>query len=161
MPASGKSTIGIVLAKTLGMDFVDTDLIIQKREKMLLQELIDRFGVEEFLNKEADAIINSVFENQVVATGGSAVLRSAAMEKLKRNGIIVYIRVPLNILEKRLSNLKNRGVAMNKNQTISEIYNQRAPFYEKYADITVEFDGGSVGRNAAELSQKIKYLYSE
>lgn len=161
MPASGKSTIGIILAKTLGMDFIDTDLIIQNQEKMLLQELIDKFGVEYFLDKEAESIINSTFKNQVVATGGSAVLRNSAMEKLKKDGIIVYIKVPLNVLEKRLSNLKNRGVAMNKNQTIRDVYNQRTPFYEKYADITVEFCDGSIGQNATVLSEKIKSLYSE
>lgn len=161
MPASGKSTIGVVLAKTLGMDFIDTDLIIQKREKMLLQNIIDKYGVDDFLDRECAAIMNYTFKNQVVATGGSAVLRSSAMKKLKKDGIVVYIKASPEILEKRLYNLKNRGVAMDKTQTIKDIYNQRAPYYEKYADITVEFNGGTVGQNASLLSEKIKSLYSK
>ena len=118
MPASGKSTVGVILAKTLGIGFVDTDLVIQQRENALLQDIINEKGLQCFLDKERDAILSLECENCVVATGGSVVFRDEAMQKLKRNSVIVFIDVPLKNVKARLKNIKTRGVAAPKNQTI-------------------------------------------
>ena len=131
MPASGKSTVGVILAKTLGIGFVDTDLVIQQRENALLQDIINEKGLQCFLDKERDAILSLECENCVVATGGSVVFRDEAMQKLKRNSVIVFIDVPLK-------NIKTRGVAAPKNQTIDDIFFERLPLYKKYAEITVD-----------------------
>ena len=138
MPASGKSTVGVILAKTLGIGFVDTDLVIQQRENALLQDIINEKGLQCFLDKERDAILSLECENCVVATGGSVVFRDEAMQKLKRNSVIVFIDVPLENVKARLKNIKTRGVAAPKNQTIDDIFFERLPLYKKYADITVD-----------------------
>ena len=138
MPASGKSTVGVILAKTLGIGFVDTDLVIQQRENALLQDIINEKGLQCFLDKERDAILSLECENCVVATGGSVVFRDEAMQKLKRNSVIVFIDVPLKNVKARLKNIKTRGVAAPKNQTIDDIFFERLPLYKKYADITVD-----------------------
>lgn len=122
MPASGKSTVGVILAKTLGIGFVDTDLVIQQRENALLQDIINEKGLQCFLDKERDAILSLECENCVVATGGSVVFRDEAMQKLKRNSVIVFIDVPLENVKARLKNIKTRGVAAPKNQTIDDIF---------------------------------------
>lgn len=122
MPASGKSTVGVILAKTLGIGFVDTDLVIQQRENALLQDIINEKGLQCFLDKERDAILSLECENCVVATGGSVVFRDEAMQKLKRNSVIVFIDVPLKNVKARLKNIKTRGVAAPKNQTIDDIF---------------------------------------
>ena len=146
MPASGKSTVGVILAKTLGIGFVDTDLVIQQRENALLQDIINEKGLQCFLDKERDAILSLECENCVVATGGSVVFRDEAMQKLKRNSVIVFIRLQideelmneLKNVKARLKNIKTRGVAAPKNQTIDDIFFERLPLYKKYADITVD-----------------------
>lgn len=143
MPASGKSTVGVILAKTLGVGFCDTDLVIQQREKRLLQDIIDSDGIAHFLDAECAAILSLDFDNCVIATGGSAVFRDAAMQKLKRNGIIVFLDVSSETVKTRLSNIKTRGVAASKNKSIDEIYDERLPLYQKYADITVSSDAKS------------------
>lgn len=118
----GQSTVGVILAKTLGIGFVDTDLVIQQRENALLQDIINEKGLQCFLDKERDAILSLECENCVVATGGSVVFRDEAMQKLKRNSVIVFIDVPLKNIKARLKNIKTRGVAAPKNQTIDDIF---------------------------------------
>ncbi|MDR0314419.1 MAG: shikimate kinase [Oscillospiraceae bacterium] len=144
MPASGKSTIGVVLAKTLGMDFTDTDLIIQKREGKLLQQIIDEEGLKKFLKAEQDAILSIEAENTVIATGGSAVLSDKAMRRLKDFGKIIYLYADCKILEKRLYNIETRGIAKEKNESVIEIFDKRKDLYKKYADITIEAGNFSV-----------------
>lgn len=138
MPGAGKSTIGVLLAKSALMDFTDTDLLIQKKYSSALCNIINEKGIDEFLEIENDVICNSEFTNCVVATGGSAVYGKEAMEKLKKSGVVVYLRVDASELEKRINNIHTRGIAMKSGTTISELYDERAPLYEKYADITVE-----------------------
>lgn len=138
MPGAGKSTIGVVLAKILGMDFVDTDLIIQKIEKTTLQNIIDEKGVDEFRNIENRVLSEVQLKNSVIATGGSAVYGKEAMENLQKDSLIVYLKLSGKSLEERLSNLKTRGVAMKKGQTIADLYEERRPLYEKYANITID-----------------------
>ena len=138
MPGAGKSTIGVLLAKSTLMDFTDTDLLIQKKYSSALCDIINEKGINEFLKAENDVICESDFTNCVVATGGSAVYGREAMEKLKNSGVVVYLKVDASELEKRINNIHTRGIAMKDGTTISELYNERAPLYEKYADITVE-----------------------
>ena len=141
MPGAGKSTIGVILAKSLLFDFCDTDLSIQKSTGESLCDTIHKIGIDEFINLEEKIICQQKFLNSVVATGGSAVYGEKAMEKLKENGIIVYLKVSPDELQKRITNIHTRGIAMKEGTTISQLYEERAPLYEKYADITVACDG--------------------
>lgn len=141
MPGAGKSTIGVILAKSLLFDFCDTDLSIQKQTGKSLCETISEIGIEEFIALEEDVICKQDFVKCVVATGGSAVYGEKAMKKLKDNGIIVYLKVGPDELQKRITNIHTRGIAMKEGTTISALYEERAPLYEKYADITVDCDG--------------------
>ena len=143
MPASGKSTIGVLLAKALGVGFLDTDLLIQQQEKSLLQEIIDQKGITYFLDAESKAICSLSMQQSVIATGGSAVLREEAMQKLQQNGTIILIDVPLPILKRRLHNIKTRGVAAEKDKSIEDIYAERMPLYKKYAAFSVVSDAHS------------------
>ena len=156
MPGCGKSTIGVLLAKALQLDFADCDLVIQKTSKMGLQEIIDTKGIDEFLKIEEKVLCDGNFCDTVVATGGSAVYYPAAMEHLKNNAITVYISLPYEEIEKRLSNIKTRGVAMTKGQTLKGIYDERVPLYEKYADITVESVGLGVEQTVEKVAKRIK-----
>ena len=156
MPASGKSTIGVVLAKTLGIGFVDTDLIIQQREKRLLQQIINTDGLEHFLDCERDAILSRKYENTVIATGGSAVFRDEAMQYLKNEGVIVFIDVDLKTLEKRLGNIKTRGIAANADQSVESIYKERIELYKKYADITLKVENENVEHTVEKLIELLK-----
>ena len=137
MPGAGKSTIGVLLAKSMLMDFVDTDLLIQRRYSSALCEIIKKHGISEFLQIENDVICKCEFYNCVIATGGSAVYGDEAMNKLKDSGIAVYLKVEPQELEKRINNIHTRGIAMKDGTTIAELYAEREPLYEKYADITV------------------------
>lgn len=141
MPGAGKSTIGVILAKSLLFDFCDTDLSIQKSTSKSLSQIINEEGINAFIELEEEVICSETFADCVVATGGSAVYGEKAMEKLKENGIIVYLKVSPEELQSRIKNIHTRGIAMKEGTTIKELYEERAPLYEKYADITVECDG--------------------
>ena len=141
MPGAGKSTIGVILAKSLLFDFCDTDLSIQKETGESLCDTISKIGIDDFIKLEERVIYQQEFSDSVVATGGSAVYGEKAMRKLKENGTIVYLKVSSEELQKRIKNIHTRGIAMKEGTTISELYGERAPLYEKYADITVECDG--------------------
>lgn len=145
MPGAGKSTVGVLLAKTLGYAFLDTDLVIQQREGALLQPLVDSLGVEAFLDVEADAICSVECRGTVIAPGGSAVCRERAMSHLRALGRIVYLHLPLEELERRLSNNSTRGIAMAPGETLADLFARRAPLYRNYADLTVD-----VGRQSLE-----------
>ena len=152
MPGSGKSTIGVLLAKLLGLDFVDTDIVIQAREGELLQTVLDRAGVEPFLALEADAICSLSYPNgAVIAPGGSCVCRERAMEHLKTLGSVVYIKLPYEAIEPRITNLDTRGIAFRPGETLRDLYEQRTPLYEKYADLTVETEGLTLDQSAAAI----------
>ncbi len=134
MPGSGKSTLGALLARRLGMTLLDTDQVIKDREKKSLQDLLDQYGVRTFIQKEAAAIQSIQPQNCVIATGGSVVLDYDAMRYLRTLGRIVYLDVPLFKLERRLWNIKTRGIVIKQGQTIRDIFRLRKPLYEKYAD---------------------------
>ncbi len=156
MPGCGKSTLGIVAAKMLCMDFADVDLIIQKKIGMSLQEYIDRYGVEAFLDTEAETVCGLEMSNTVIATGGSAVLRERAAEYLSRLGRIVYLRLPCDEIERRVTNLSRRGVAMESGETLHDVYRKRAPIYEKYANITIDINGGDIAENCRILTNILR-----
>ncbi len=155
MPGSGKSTLGVVLAKNLNMAFCDTDLFIQTFEKRKLQEIINSDGVDKFLAIEEKYILSFESENMVIATGGSVVLSEKAMEHLKKNSVVVYLKVDYHHITKRIKNRKTRGIAMDEGQTLREIYNHRTPLYEKYADITIDCNKRKFDEIVLELSDII------
>lgn len=138
MPGCGKSTVGVVLAKRLGMDFTDSDLLIQKKYKATLSSIIENKGLKEFLRIEDEVNGEIETDNTVIATGGSVVYGENAMEHLKSIGTVVYLKLDYNVIKSRLGDLKKRGVAMEKGMSLQDLYTERTPLYEKYADITVE-----------------------
>lgn len=138
MPGCGKSTIGVLLAKALLLDFIDTDLILQNKAGKSLVEIIAEIGNEGFKALENKVLSEIECINTVIATGGSAVYGEAAMRNLKANGITVYLKLPVEDIKARIHNISTRGIAMEKGVTIDELYLKRAPLYEKYADITVD-----------------------
>lgn len=141
MPGSGKSTVGVLLAKALGYGFLDTDLTIQQREGVLLQELLNGRGIEAFLDAEEAAICSVACTQTVIAPGGSAVCRAGAIGHLKSLGPVVYLKLAPETLEQRLRDISTRGIAMEPGQTIADLYRVRAPLYERYADYVVAVDG--------------------
>ncbi len=141
MPSCGKSTIGVILAKTIGYSFTDTDLIIQDKYKKLLIDIINEKGMEKFLSIENDILCDLDIENTVIATGGSAIYSQEGINNLKRNGKIVYLKHRFEVIKSRLTNISTRGVIMRENQSLQQLFEERIPLYEKYADITIEADG--------------------
>ena len=154
MPASGKSTAGVILAKVLGMDFLDTDLLIQRRTGKKLPDLIKEYGVDGFLRIEEQVCCQVLAGQAVIATGGSAVYGERAMEHLRRIGTIVYLDVPYPELQRRLKDVNGRGVVMRPGQTLEELYRERIPLYEKYADIIVRETGSGVESIVIEIAEK-------
>lgn len=138
MPGVGKSTIGVLLAKATSREFVDTDVLIQARGKRRLQEIIDADGMDAFCDVEERAILQLDCRRAVIATGGSAVYSPAAMEHLKESGVVVHLDLDLAALAERLTNLDTRGVVMRPGQTLEELFEERAPLYRRYADITID-----------------------
>ncbi len=144
MPASGKSTVGVILAKILGMDFVDTDIEIQQKEQARLNEIIERCGVDGFLEKEEQAVLGLDVKRTVVATGGSVVYSDAAMKHLTEGGKIVYLKVEMEDLKKRLKDIRERGVVLRKDESFDSMFETRTKLYEKYAQLVVSEDGSSI-----------------
>lgn len=157
MPACGKSTVGVLLAKTLAAGFVDTDLILQRQRKNTLQKLIDRYGLDRFRDFEDEALLAvTETEDVVVATGGSAVFCDRGMRYLKQNGVCVYLELPLNELQKRLSNIKTRGIACRRGESLSDIFAERSPFYEKYADVRIDCSALTAEETVDKIIKMIK-----
>ena len=155
MPGVGKSTLGVVLAKELGFEFVDADLLIQKREKRLLKEIIAEDGVDGFLKIEEDVNASIEAERTVIATGGSVIYSDKAMKHLKSIGKVVYLKLNFVDLDSRLGNLKGRGVVLKDGQTLKSLYEERTPLYEKYADITVSEDGLNLEETLSSVLQSL------
>ncbi|MGN0488663.1 MAG: shikimate kinase [Ruminococcus sp.] len=156
MPGSGKSTVGVLLAKQLGYNFVDTDLLISRKGDKPLQEIIDNEGLERFSQLESTVGETLDCDKTVVATGGSMVLCDKAMENLKALGKVVYLEVPVKELERRLVNFKTRGIVMRKGETIKDILNKRQAYYEKYADIVIkESPNSHMAENIEKILEKL------
>ena len=144
MPASGKSTAGVVLAKLLGYSFLDTDLFIQSREGSRLYEIIADRGIDGFLAAEEAACMSIQAGRTVIATGGSVIYSEEAMAHLKSLGCVVYLKVDYETLTGRLQDIRGRGVVLRPGQTLAELYEERAALYEKYADLVVSEAGGTL-----------------
>ncbi len=153
MPGAGKSTVGVLLAKTLGMPFLDIDLLIQQSEGKLLQDIINNSGIDVFQAIEEKTILGLNTEGHIIATGGSAVYSRKAMEHLKENGTIVYLKSKLYQIEKRIKNISSRGIVIGKGQTLRELYAERTPLYEAFADITVDCSGKHIETVIAEIKE--------
>lgn len=143
MPAVGKSTLGVILAKRLGLAFADTDLLIQTGEGVNLSRIIENKGIEKFCDIEATYVQQLTPRKTVIATGGSVVFRASAMRHLQRLGSIVFLDIELIELAGRLKEMDDRGVVHMPGQTIDQIYAERRPLYQQYADITVDCTGCS------------------
>lgn len=137
MPGAGKSTVGVVLAKTLGCDFLDTDILLSTRYGKPLQQILQDAGQPEFLRLEGKLGAELRCENTVVATGGSMVFSPEAMANFRRSGRVVYLRVPFEELSRRIHNITTRGIAFAPNQTLRDLFEERTPLYEKYADLVI------------------------
>lgn len=154
MPGSGKSTVGVLLAKALGKSFTDTDLLIQSAAGMKLAEIIENYGNDGFEERENAALLSVADTNAVIATGGSAVFCRSGMEHLKRNGVVVFLDVPADELSRRLTGIKSRGVVMREGETIEQLAEERAPYYAKYADITVR-ESGDIESTVAQVAKAV------
>lgn len=141
MPAVGKSTVGVVVAKRLGYQFIDTDLLIQEEEGNLLREIIEKKGIDGFLEIEDRVNAKVEVHNTVISPGGSVVYCENAMKHYKEIGTVVYLMASYETINKRLKSAKNRGVVLRDGQTIKDLYDERVPLFERYADLTVCEDG--------------------
>lgn len=156
MPGSGKSTVGVLLAKALGFGFLDTDLVIQQQEGALLQDILDRRGVPYFLDAEERAVCSVQCDHHVIAPGGSVVCRENAIAHLKAMGPVIYLRVPLEELKRRIHNLDSRGIALEPGQTLDDILTIRAPLYETYADYIVDaLPGQELAQSVAQVLELV------
>jgi shikimate kinase len=144
MPGAGKSTVGVLLAKALGMLFIDTDLLIQEKEGRLLQEIIDGDGVKAFLRIEEDVVLQVDAENSVIATGGSVIYSKNLINHLKERGKLIYLKLRYDEIEQRIKNMTSRGIAIGKDQSLIDLYNERIVLYEKYADIVIDCSDAAI-----------------
>ena len=156
MPGVGKSTVGVILAKVLGYQFVDADLVIQQQEGKLLREIIEEVGTDGFIQVENRVNAGLKCSKTIIATGGSVIYGQEAMEHLKEIGTVVYLEVSFPTLEKRLSDIKGRGVVLKEGQTLYGLYEERTPLYEKYADVRVPEEGLSVEETVEQLVNKLQ-----
>lgn len=152
MPGAGKSTVGVVLAKSLGFGFLDSDLLIQEKYKKLLHEIIEEQGIEGFWQTENEVNASIETDNTVIATGGSAIYGKEAMEHLKQIGTVVYLKLSCEELAVRLGDLNERGVTLKNGQDLKGLYLERIPYYEKYADLIIDCEGEMI----RDIVQKIK-----
>ena len=155
MPGAGKSTVGVVLAKKMGMRFVDSDLVIQDTYGKLLHELSEEHGVEGFWKIENDINASLEMQQSVIATGGSVIYGAEAMEHLRQIGTVVYLKLPYEEVEERLGDLNARGVTLQPGQTLADLYAERTPLYEKYAHVTVECSGKTLREVMEEVADKV------
>lgn len=151
MPSSGKSVVGVLLAKRLGMHFIDGDLLIQAQEGRKLKEIIETEGLDGFLAIENQVNRDIHTQNSVISPGGSVIYGAEAMNHLKEISKIVYLNVSYHDIQKRLGNLADRGVAIREGQTLKDLYEERTALYEKYADITIDEAGKAIGDMVDEL----------
>ncbi len=156
MPGAGKSTVGVVLAKKIGCSFIDTDLIIQEQQKMLLYEIIRKNGLEAFKQMENKINASIQADHTVIATGGSVIYGKEAMGHFQSIGSIFYLKLGYQEIEKRVGNLEQRGVAMPSGCSLKELYEERAPLYEKYANFTIDCHNKTI----REITEEIARIYN-
>lgn len=155
MPGCGKSTIGVVLAKVLGYEFTDSDLLIQKKEGMLLREIIAKYGEEGFLEIEGAVNAGIQADRHVIATGGSVIYSEQAMQHFREIGKIVYLKLSYATICSRLGNIRRRGVVLRDGQSLKDLYDERTPLYEAYADIIIDAEGHDVESLMDEVAKAL------
>ena len=156
MPASGKSTIGVILAKVIGYDFIDSDLLIQREEGKRLSEIIEEKGIDGFLAVENEVNASIEASQCVIATGGSAVYGVEAMRHLREIGAVIYLQVDFDVIQKRLRNIRQRGVVLREGQTLRDLYDERTVLYEKYADLIVREGSGEIEEVVARIIRTLR-----
>ena len=156
MPGAGKSTVGVVLAKVVGHRFVDSDLVIQETYEKLLHELITEHGLDGFLEIENQVNAGLDMEKSIIATGGSVIYGEEAMKHLKEIGLVVYLKLSLESIADRLGDLQQRGVALKEGWGLKELYEERVPLYEKYADLVIDCEGKSIRKITEEIAGAYK-----
>lgn len=156
MPGAGKSTVGVVLAKVIGHRFVDSDLVIQENTGKLLHELITEHGLDGFLEIENQTNASLDTARAIIATGGSVIYGKEAMEHLKEIGLIVYLKLSLESIADRLGDLQQRGVALKEGWGLKELYEERVPLYEKYADLIIDCEEKSIRQITEEIAGEYK-----
>ena len=155
MPGAGKRTVGVVLAKHEGFGFLDSDLVIQEKTGLLLHEIISREGDEGFRQVENRVNASLRVRHTVIATGGSVIYGREAMQHLRRIGTVVYLKLSCPSIAERLGDLKERGVTLKEGQTLQQLYDERVPLYERYADITIDCEEKSIREIVAEISARL------
>ncbi len=155
MPSSGKSTLGVLIAKRLGYSFIDSDLLIQEREGKLLHKIIAGEGDESFLAIESDVNCAITARDAVIATGGSVVYSEMAMTHLKTLGKIVYLQIPYEEMCRRLGDYSHRGVIIREGATLADMYAERMPLYEKYADVTVDVENADLAHSVERICEAL------
>ena len=155
MPGSGKSTIGVLLAKMIGYDFIDTDILIQQQENKKLYKIIEEDGLEYFKKVENEVNAKLDLDKTVIATGGSVIYGKEAMEHLQKIGTIVYLKVSKEELKTRLSNFSTRGVAIEKGKTFDDLYLERIPLYESFANLTISSENIDLVTNAENIAREL------
>jgi len=155
MPGAGKSTVGVVLAKRLGYDFLDTDVLIQARQGRRLQAIIDGEGLAAFRQIEEAALLSLANQSTVIATGGSAVYSDRGMAALRRGGVIVFLDLPLAELERRVRDMDSRGMVIDPGETFADLYVRRRPLYRRWAEITIAADGMVVEEVAGAIVRRL------
>ena len=156
MPASGKSTVGVILAKVIGFDFIDTDLLIQRREGMRLSRIIEEKGIDGFIAIENEVNASVQASRCVIATGGSAVYGEEAMRHLRDIGAVIYLQADFETIRKRLHNIRQRGVALREGHTLRDLYEERSVLYEKYADLIVREGSGEIEEVVARIIRTLR-----
>lgn len=155
MPGAGKSTVGVVLAKQQGLSFLDSDLVIQEQTGLLLHEIIEQQGDDGFRQVENRINASLSAKHSVIATGGSVIYGREAMQHLKKIGTVVYLKLSCGAIAERLGDLKQRGVTLREGQTLEQLYDERVPLYERYADVTVDCENKSIREIVAEIAARL------
>lgn len=156
MPGCGKSCMGRAIAGKLKMKLIDSDRLIEKRYGKKLQELIDEYGIEEFRRLEEETLLSIEGDNIIVSTGGSAVYSEAGMKHLKELGKVFYLFCSYSTIEQRIGDFSKRGIVLNPGQTIKDLFDERAPLYKRYADVTILCDGNAYPQYQSAVIRAVK-----
>lgn len=157
MPGSGKSTVGIILAKMMTRPYIDTDILIQLAEKRSLQEIVDHQGHMVLRDIEERVLLDINCQNHIIATGGSAAYSDKAMNHLKRDGVVIFLDADLVTLKSRISNYETRGLAKRPDQSFADLFQERYQLYTKYADITTPSKGETQEEVCADIIEKLAH----
>lgn len=155
MPSSGKSTLGVLLARELGYRFIDSDILIQESEGKLLHEIIKEKGIDSFMEIEDKVNSQIIDEKSVIATGGSVIYCENAMEHLRTLGKVVYLKISFEEMCRRLGDYSHRGVIMRHGSALEDMYDERSPLYEKYADVTVDVCNADLARSLNQICEAL------